>query len=147
MTLVTALLLFIHHERELDIPIAKMEHFKLPLDLNIMILFLLALTGLHIYREFNNFICPIKAQSVSSPSLPMKSARKYTWPSLGVIFKDHGHFQTTFSSILILLTLLLGSVSYLEYYNRSFITTEYLAQFDASIVHYNETGNSTQVIY
>jgi len=109
-----ALLLFIHHERELDIPIAKMEHFKLPLDLNIMILFLLALTG-----------------TIGFVTIVANEERK----------KIH---MTIFSSILILLTLLLGSVSYLEYYNRSFITTEYLAQFDASIVHYNETGNSTQ---
>jgi len=109
-----AILLFIHHEAELDIPIPKLEHFKLPLDLNMVILFLLALTG-----------------TLGFVTIVAHEERK----------KIH---MTIFSSILILLTLLLGCISYLEYYNREFITAEYLDQFNDSIFEYNGTGESNR---
>lgn len=109
-----AILLFIHHEAELDIPIPKLEHFKLPYDLNMIILFLLALTG-----------------TLGFVAIVVHEEKK----------KLH---MTIFSSILILLTLLLGCVSYLEYYNREFITSEYLSQFNDSIFQYNGTGESNK---
>ena len=48
MILFWAILLFIHHEAELDIPIQKLKFFKLPFDLNMIILFLLAITGMYV---------------------------------------------------------------------------------------------------
>ena len=145
-----AILLFIHHEAELDIPIPKLEHFKLPLDLNMVILFLLALTGKiisswiywflpkrrmysesRISRNFKDKIKTFRYLGVRDYcSSRRKKENSYdyfqefdSWYSEQWLSRFTGHQFIIFeSSILILLTLLLGCISYLEYYNREFIT-------------------------
>merc|ERR1719402_725851 len=104
-----SLLLFIHHDRELDIPITLLNSFSLPFDTNMIVLLVLFVTGLVGYLAI----------------LLNESKRKL--------------IVTIFSSLLILLTCMLAAVSFLEYWHHDQIRSEYLDQFTNSILQYNST--------
>lgn len=104
-----SLLLFIHHDRELDLPIRLLDSFSLPYDTNMLVLVVLFSTGFIGYFAI----------------LFNESKRKL--------------LVTIFSSLLILLTGLLGTVSFFEFWHHDVIREEYLAQFTDSVSQYNST--------
>lgn len=111
-----SLLLFIHHEKELDIPITLLESFSLPFDTNMIVLLVLFLTGIIGYVTI----------------LIAEEKRKL--------------IVTIFSSALILLTCLLSAASFFEYWHHDKIRREYLDQFTNSVVQYNSTTEQNVTI-
>lgn len=108
-----SLLLFIHHDQELDIPITLLNSFSLPFDTNMIVLIVLFITGIVGYLAI----------------LLNESKRRL--------------IVTIFSSLLILLTCLLGAVAFLEYWHHDQIRIEYLDQFTNSVIQYNSTNNES----
>lgn len=109
--LLMSILLFLHHDKELDIPITFLSSFKLPYVISMVVLVVLFLTGL---AGFLLVLLDEKFKKI---------------------------FMAIFSSLLILLACLLSVLAYTEYINHDPIRIEYLSQFDDSILMYNTSSS------
>lgn len=107
-----SLLLFIHHDKELDIPISWMKSLELPFGISMIVLVVLFFTG------FAGLLVVVIGENYQKV------------------------FIAIFSSMLILLTCLLTTLSYMEYTHHDEIRGEYLSQFDESIKSYNSSRST-----